>query len=229
MAPQSRASSRNRVRRINPEFEAIVLQAKLRAAAPPPRHSGAMRLETLLTHADTEDVLRDVAALPTYRTLRVHGVRQEGPHSYHQFYAELDRVNESWYYLQDMPGGGRFSYSDGILKTADPATELEYPRGMPSEVQMLDPRNLYMWGGRTSFYPMLVQKIGKHSLLVTFEHVNDPAFRPTLVIDRRNGIATRMVKLGEITILTEVHVDVPLTRPAKVTFKPITDWIRPDY
>jgi hypothetical protein len=62
---------------------------------PPPGHSGAMRLDTLLTHADTEDVLREVAALPTYRTLRVHGVRQESANSYHQFYAELDRVNES--------------------------------------------------------------------------------------------------------------------------------------
>lgn len=188
-----------------------------------------MRLDTLLTRADCEDVLQEVAALPTYRTLRVHGVRQDSAHSCHQFYAELDRVNESWYYLQNMPGGEKFSYSDGVLKTTDPATKLEYPQGMPSEVQMLDPQNLYMWGGRTSFYPMLVQNIGKHSLLITFEHVNDPAFRPTVVIDRRNGIATRMVKLGEITILTEVQVDVPLTRPDTVTFKPITDWIRPDY
>ena len=38
-----------------------------------------------------------------------------------------------------------------------------------------------------------------------------------------------MVKLGQITILTEVQIDVPLTRPETVPFKPITDWIRPEY
>lgn len=188
-----------------------------------------MKLDTILDPTDTDDVFREVAALSTYETVRVRGVRQKSTSVHYQFYAELDRVNESWYFFCDVAGGETFSYSDGVITTADPSTELDYPQGMPSEMHLLDPRLLLAWGGRSSIYPMLAQDVGKHSLLITFEHTNDPAYRPTLVIDKRTGIASRMVNLGEITILTDVRVNVPLIRPESVTFTPITDWIRPDY
>lgn len=188
-----------------------------------------MKLNTILDRTDTDEVSREIAALPTYRTVRVRGVRQESPSVHYQFYAELDRVNESWYYFRDVAGGQARSYSNGVFRSSDPTIEVDYPRGMPSEVQMLDPRHLHMWGGRSSFYPILAQDIGQHSSLITFEHTDDPATRPTLAIDKRTGIASRMVNLGEITILTDVRVNVPLIRPESVTFKPITDWIRPNY
>lgn len=199
------------------------------AARFPARHSGVMKLDTILDPADTDDVFREVAALSTYETVRVRGVRQKSTSVHYQFYVELDRVNESWYFFCDVAGGETFSYSDGVITTADPSMELDYPQGMPSEMHLLDPRLLLMWGGRSSIYPMLAQDIGKHSLLITFEHTNDPAYRPTLVIDKRTGIASRMVNLGEVTILTDVRVNVPLVRPESVTFTPITDWIRPNY
>lgn len=44
---------------------------------------------------------------------------------------------------------------------------------------------------------MLVQRIGDHSLLVTFEHVEDAAFRNTLVVDERHGIARRRIAYRE--------------------------------
>ena len=97
-------------------------------------------------------------------------------------------------------------------------------------MRLLRPEALLMWGRRgDSFYPMLVQEIGRRSLLVTFEHVDDPAFRATAVVNRTTGIIEKMAILGDLTILTEVEIDVPLARESSPDFIPITDWIRPDY
>ncbi|WP_330193699.1 hypothetical protein [Pseudarthrobacter sp. J64] len=112
----------------------------------------------------------------------------------------------------------------------DPAHAVVFPRGMPLEIQMLHPEALRMWGrGGESFYPVLVQEIGRRSLLITFEHVEDPAFRATAVVNRKTGIIEKVAMLGDITVLTEVEIDVPLVRESEPEFVPITDWIRPDY
>jgi hypothetical protein len=70
----------------------------------------------------------------------------------------------------------------------DPPLSAQFPAGMPQPVRMLYPGELLTWGrGTESFHPVLVQEIGSHSILVTFEHKEDPAFRTTMVIDRETG------------------------------------------
>jgi hypothetical protein len=76
---------------------------------------------------------------------------------------------------------------------------------------------------------MLVQEVGRQSLLLTFEHVHDPAFRATAIINRTTGIVEKMAIHGDVTILTEIEIDVPLVREPTLKFVPITDWIRPNY
>lgn len=123
------------------------------------------------------------------------------------------------------------SAADGIITAEpDPPHAMAFPRGMPQEIQMLHPEALLMWGRSSeSFYPVLLQEIGRKSLLITFEHVNDPAFRATAVVNRTTGIIEKMAILGDVTILTEVEIDVPLAHVSEPEFVPITDWIRPDY
>ena len=50
-----------------------------------------------------------------------------------------------------------------------------------------------------------------------------------MVIDRRLGVIRKTAMLGDLTILTDVQIDQPMTWATDVEFAPITDWIRPDY
>lgn len=86
------------------------------------------------------------------------------------------------------------------------------------------------WGrGPESYHPVLVQHVGQHSILVTFEHREDPATRTTLVVDERDGIARRSLEDGEATIATSVHAVDPDEALPPVHFEPLTEWIRSDY
>jgi hypothetical protein len=187
-----------------------------------------MKFNTILSTTDSHSVLSGIVALRKHASARAKGVRQTGS-SHYQFVAELDAKEEAWHMVNDR--GQIYSAVDGII-TAEPDLPhaMAFPRGMPQEIQMLHPEALLMWGRASeSFYPMLLQEIGRKSLLITFEHVNDPAFRPTAVVNRTTGIIEKMAILGDLTIMTEVEIDVPLGRESEPEFVPITDWIRPNY
>lgn len=127
--------------------------------------------------------------------------------------------------------GKVYSYRNGTVSMPpDPPRQFEFGRGMPHEIGILCPDQLLLWGRRSeSFYPVLAQEIGSHSILLTFEHIDDPAFRSTMVIDRRLGVIRKTAMLGDLTILTDVRIDQPMTWATNFQFAPITDWIRPDY
>lgn len=64
---------------------------------------------------------------------------------------------------------------------------------MPQALQLLWPTRLLTWANpQGSFYPVLIQRVGSRSTLFTFEQVDDPAFRQTLIVDRDTGIAKRL-------------------------------------
>jgi hypothetical protein len=187
-----------------------------------------MKFDTILSAAESPSVLSGIVALRKHTSARAKGVRQTES-SHYQFVAELDVKAEAWHMVNDR--GQVPSAADGIITAEpDPPHTMAFPRGMPREIQMLHPEALLMWGSSSgSFYPMLVQEIGRKSLLSTFEHGNDPAFRATAVVNRTTGIIEKMAILGDLTILTEVEIDVPLARESEPEFVPITDWIRPNY
>lgn len=187
-----------------------------------------MKFNTILSPADSQSVLSAIVALRHHTSVRAKGVRQTGS-SLHQFVAELDAQAKAWHMVDDR--GHISSASDGVVTAEpDPPHAVAFPRGKPEEMRLLHPEALLMWGRfGESFYPMLVQEIGRQSLLITFEHVDDPAFRATAVVNRTTGIIEKLAILGDVTILTEVKIDVPLARDSSPDFIPVTDWIRPDY
>lgn len=187
-----------------------------------------MNLDKVLGRTDSPRVLDEIVALRTHTSVRAKGVSQSGG-SHYQFVAELDVEAQEWNMVDDK--GHRSSAVGGrVVLEPDSPVEFAFPRGMPRTVQMLYPEALLMWGRRgESFYPMLVQEVGQRSLLITFEHVEDPAFRATAVVNRFTGIIEKLAKLGDVTILTEVEVGVQLDPGIKPEFLPITDWIRPNY
>jgi hypothetical protein len=188
-----------------------------------------MKLNTVLDRSDSSSLLSEIVALRTHTAVRTKGVSQSGA-SHYQFVAELDAEAEEWHMVTDQ--GQRCSAVDGMLSVEpDPPHAVPFPRGMPTEVQMLHPEAFLMWGRRgESFYPMLIQEIGRRSLLITFEHVEDPAFRATAVINGTTGIIEKMAMLGDVTILTEVEFEAPLDPGRQLEFLPVTtDWIQPNY
>ncbi|HEY9365995.1 MAG TPA: hypothetical protein VIP55_05130 [Agromyces sp.] len=142
---------------------------------------------------------------------------------------ELDVAARAWQMVTSL--GGVYAYRDGTVSLPpDPPFKDKFGSGMFHELRMLHPDRLMLWGrGHESFYPILAQEIGSHSILLTFEHTEDPAFRSTMVIDRRLGVIRKTAMLGDLTILTDVQIDQPMTWATDVEFAPITDWIRPDY
>lgn len=187
-----------------------------------------MNLDEVLGRIHSPNVLNELVALRTYSSVRAKGVSQSGQ-SHYQFVAELDAKAQEWHLVDDQ---GRRSSAVGtwLLQDRDASLEVVFPRGMPKALQMLYPEALLMWGRQgESFYPMLVQEIGHRSLLITFEHIEDPASRATAVVNRFTGIIEKLAIRGDIIILTDVEIGVPLDREIKPAFPPITDWIRPDY
>lgn len=187
-----------------------------------------MNLDTVLGRTDSPSVLDKIVALRTHTSMRAKGVSQSG-RSHYQFVAQLDAQAQAWHLVDDR---GRRSSAVGTwhLQDGEASTEFVFPRGMPETVQMLYPEALLMWGRRgESFYPMLLQEIGRRSILITFEHVEDPAFRATAVINQSTGIMEKLAVLGDVTILSDVETGVQLDPEIKPDFLPITDWIRPNY
>ncbi|KHK97791.1 hypothetical protein LK09_09850 [Microbacterium mangrovi] len=95
---------------------------------------------------------------------------------------------------------------------------------------MIWPTKLLTWGSPGgTFYPVLAQHVGRHSILLTFEHDHDPAFRQTLVIDERSGIAKRMVGFGYGLIITSIEPLGKWEPEQQQAFEPIRGPIPTDY
>jgi hypothetical protein len=76
---------------------------------------------------------------------------------------------------------------------------------------------------------VLAQHVGRHSILFTFEHVDDPAFRQTLVVDEGSGIAKRMMGYDYLLIITEINALEDWNPAREPIFEPIPAPIPTDY
>lgn len=187
-----------------------------------------MKIDTILTRDEGAGIALEIRALRRTGPIVATVVGQSNG-AHWQSRIQLDEAGERW--IAEYDNGDRMSFSDGVLRTLDEGLPGEsFPSAMPEELRMAMPEVLMIWGrGHESFSPMLAQHVGTHSLLLTFEHNEDPAFRQTLVIDRRDGIARRSISHGRGFIVTHVsRVDHFGQLPAP-DFEPITDWIRTDY
>ncbi len=190
-----------------------------------------MRLDELLTRSDGPAIAEELAALRRPARYVLEGLHQESRQKYWQFRIDVDEAAQTWALVRQR--AKPVSYRDGVLLDPDgESTEVSFARSMVSDpvVRMAVPDLMLRWGrGSESFHPILVQHIGEHSILVTFEHRGDPATRATLVIDEHDGIARRLSECGEDTIITSVRTAGPDEVLPRPRFVAPTEWIRPQY
>jgi hypothetical protein len=195
------------------------------------RHAGTVRLDELLTRSDGPAVAEEIAALRRPARYVLEGVHQESRQKYWQFRVDIDEAAQTWTLVRQR--AKPVSYSDGVLHDPDDGPdEISFARSMVSDpvVRMAVPDLMLRWGRATDdVHPILIQHVGEHSILVTFEHGEDPAFRTTLVIDERDGIARRSYEYGQTTIITNVRTAEPDEVLPRARFVQPTDWIRPQY
>ncbi|WIB65752.1 hypothetical protein [Curtobacterium sp. MCBD17_040] len=189
-----------------------------------------MRFDEVLDRSDGPALAEEFAQLRTPGRYILDGVHQMPTGKHWQFRIDIDEVQQRWTLARS--GGPDSSYSDGLLHNGDEDVELPFDRSLAATgvVRMAAPDQLRWWGrGSESFSPVLVQHVGTRSILVTFEHRDDPAFRNTLVVDKHDGIARRRFEHGEATVVSGVRpaADNEVLPPAR--FARLTDWIRPSY
>ncbi|MFJ4073635.1 hypothetical protein [Curtobacterium sp. NPDC089991] len=190
-----------------------------------------MRFDELLTRPDGPAIAEELAALRRPARYVLEGIHQESRQKYWQFRVDIDEAAQTWTLVRQR--AKPVSYRDGVLHDPDDGPdEISFARSMVSApvVRMAVPDLMLRWGrGPESFHPILVEHIGEHSILVTFEHRGDPATRTTMVIDERDGIARRLSEYGEDTIITSVRTAEPDEVLPRARFVQPTDWIRPEY
>ncbi|WP_426725278.1 hypothetical protein [Curtobacterium flaccumfaciens] len=190
-----------------------------------------MRFDELLTRSDGPAIAEELAALRRPARYILDGIHQESRQKYWQFRVDIDEAAQTWTLVRQR--AKPVSYREGVLHEPDDGPhEVPFARSMASSsvVRMAVPELMVRWGrGPESFHPILVQHIGAHSILVTFEHRENPATRATLVIDERDGIARRLSEYGEDTIITSVRTAEPDEVLPRARFVQPTAWIRPQY
>jgi hypothetical protein len=192
-----------------------------------------MRFDEILLRDDGPAIATELASLRRPARYVIEGVHQDSSQAYWQFRLDVDEPRQSW--TLDRSDSPSVGYRDGRLR------DEAYPNGSIEEtfdrsttsaplVRMALPELMLRWGrGPESFHPILVQHIGRRSILVTFEHREDPATRTTLVIDEHDGIARRSMEHGAATIVTSVRKGAADEVLPAARFEPLTDWIRTDY
>jgi hypothetical protein len=187
------------------------------------------RFDTVLSRGDTIETVAAVDSLQAERRLSGQGASQGGG-KVRQFQFAADEAEQWWVLAYD--DGRRQTYHDGIVNLGgqDEPREADFFGPMPRELRLLWPTRLPTWGNpRGSFYPVLIQRVGIRSLLFTFEHVDDPAFRQTLVIDRETGIAKRLIGYDYGIVLTSIHSIDAWTPADDPIFATLTGPLPPNY
>ena len=190
-----------------------------------------MRFDELITRSDGPAIAEELAALRRPARYVLEGIHQESRQKYWQFRVDIDEAAQTWTLVRQR--AKPVSYRDGVLHDPDDGPdEISFARSMVSYpvVRMAVPDLMLRWGRATDdVHPILIQHIGEHSILVTFEHRGDPATRTTLVIDEHDGLARRSYEYGEATIITSVRTAEPDEVLPRAHFVEPTDWIRPQY
>ncbi len=190
-----------------------------------------IRFDSVLRRADTAEVVAAVGELEQPRSLAGRGIAQSSD-GLVQFAFAVDQTDDWWELTCE--DGRHEDYREGTYSYRSSRNHehvaAEFFRPMPQALQMLWPTRLLTWANpHGSFYPVLAQSLGRHSILFTFEHVDDPAYRQTLVMDARSGIATRLIGLDHALIITSIEPLARWDHAATPAFEPLTGPPEPDY
>lgn len=166
-----------------------------------------MRLDSLLKPFEGVDVLAELVASAKPGLLRARGTRDISGARY-QFIAEIDPAERRWAYSRDRGAGDNQEFRNGVLSGLGAPITIEFERGMPDDLKLLYPAAMRQWGRPgEEFYPLLVQSVGRHSYLLTFEHLADAAFRSTAVFDRETGVFRKSLSIDGVLLITDLATE----------------------
>ncbi|PZQ89913.1 MAG: hypothetical protein DI534_09140 [Leifsonia xyli] len=188
-----------------------------------------MIFDRALSIEHARGVLDELRPLLTAKRFHARGLTQDGDRVT-QWHVEVDRPARSWFLSSE--NGTTYEVRDGMatLGNEKPRRVSDLSEGSLGPVVLAFPERLLVWGERPTHYrPVLVQRIGQHSILITIEHGADPSMRGTIVVDTRLGLITRVMNfISRAVVLVDVEIDKPIERRAPEAF-PEPDVIHPDY
>lgn len=188
-----------------------------------------MIFNRVLTREEARNVWSEVDSILQANQFHARAIVQSHD-AMDQWHIEVDKVNNEWFaisergHVHEYRGGVTYHRGDVVQRPTSVTDELVGP------LQMAFPGEMLIWGQTpSSFRPMLVEKVGKRSLLFTFEHQLDPSMRSTLVIDADLGLATRLMPFNSpYIVLLDVERGRAVERVYRTSF-PELEVITPDY
>jgi hypothetical protein len=189
--------------------------------------------DRVLTRADAPAALAEVRRLVTTQRFHARALVQER-NVIRQCRIEVDLPAGQWWTLTRRENGQhRISeHRDGrTFHSGEPVDrELAIHQEAPSALEPVFFDHLLWWGQHErGFWPVLLRRIGTHSVLVTFEHGIDPSMLSTLVVDTRLGLVTRTVSFGApYVMLLDIEPGLPVEHFVPETW-PELYFVHPDY
>ncbi|TFD53935.1 hypothetical protein E3T55_04375 [Cryobacterium frigoriphilum] len=185
----------------------------------PPGSAAAKRGERLifdrvLTATESAAVLDEILLLCTATGFHATGVAQNsGQVTAHHI--EVDLTAEEWF-LYDPRSRASYRYHDHTVTAPHDEfpTHSEFGEFVPDQaLRLAFPRKLFVWGRPGDDYrPILVQRLGHHSILITIENRDDAAARGTIIVNTELGLIEKMCRTTEAVLLTNVQPGLPVER-----------------
>lgn len=189
-----------------------------------------MIFDRALTPEESASLLDEVRPLLTAERFHARALVLSDSGATEQWHLEIDKPANAWFLVSE--GGTVYEYRDGTVRYGSdpPHHETSISAGATGPAVLAFPERLLVWGGHPGhFRPVLVQRIGRKSLLITFEHGLDPSMRGTLVIDTELGLVTRFMQFrSPQTVLVDVEPGRPIERRVPDAY-PELEVIIPEY
>ena len=183
----------------------------------------------VLSPAERADVLPQLQTLLTADRFHARGILQSGD-SIEQWHIEVDYPAAAWFAVNER--GDVHEFRDGM--TTHRGQSVERPTSFADELvgplAAAVPARLPWWGERShDFSPVMIEHLGTHSLLLTFEHGADSSMRATMVVDTTLGLVTRVLHFNApYILLLDIEPGRPITRITPDAF-PTPEVIYPEY
>lgn len=188
-----------------------------------------MIFDRILSPHESSLVLSQVQALRTVDCFHAR-VLVQTHERIEQWHIEVDHAAESWFAATE--NGDIEEFRDGITFHRGEAVtrSTTISDALPTPVTPAFPEKLTWWGEHDhGFRPVMVEHIGKKSILLTFEHGADPSMRSTMVVDTEIGLVTRVMHFDSPYImLLDIEPGKPIERRTTPSF-PELEVVYPNY
>lgn len=171
-------------------------------------------------------------SIMSYVTLdRFHarGIVQTG-NSIEQWHIEVDRTRQEWFAVDESGHVHEHREHSTVHRGLTTGRVTKITDELVGPLALAFPETLIWWGQHPDgFWPVLIERLGKRSLLITFEHGVDPSMRTTMVIDTELGVVTRILPFNSpMLLLLDVETDRAVQRILPRSF-PEPEVLYPDY